>query len=143
MARLEQSGIFLSYERSFSPDVLGFPLQAFVSIGVRQTELPRIINELSRIPEVVQAHGLSGSIDLLARGLIGVGRLLRELVRAAVDGGVGMENELLLCLPHRQWALGGSPRIQVHQRLIAAHGALQDWELLPNCVYIKSRHESS
>lgn len=67
MARLEQTGVFLSYERSFSPDVLGFPLQAFVSIGVRQTELPRIINELARIPEVVQAHGLSGSIDLLAR----------------------------------------------------------------------------
>ncbi|MBQ3357429.1 MAG: Lrp/AsnC family transcriptional regulator, partial [Microbacterium sp.] len=67
MTRLEQTGIFLSYERAFSPDVLGFPLQAFVSIGVRQTELPRIINELARIPEVVQAHGLSGSIDLLAR----------------------------------------------------------------------------
>ena len=42
MARLEQTGIFQSYERSFSTDVLGFPLQAFVSIGVRQTELPRI-----------------------------------------------------------------------------------------------------
>ncbi|MBS0024956.1 Lrp/AsnC family transcriptional regulator [Microbacterium paraoxydans] len=67
MARLDQTGVFLSYERAFSPDVLGFPLQAFVSIGVRQTELPRIITELARIPEVVQAHGLSGSIDLLAR----------------------------------------------------------------------------
>lgn len=66
MARLEQSGVFLSYERAFSPSVLGFPLQAFVSIGVRQTELPRIIAELARIPEVVQAHGLSGSVDLLA-----------------------------------------------------------------------------
>ncbi|MEW2460640.1 Lrp/AsnC family transcriptional regulator [Microbacterium sp. K41] len=67
MARLDQTGVFLSYERAFSPDVLGFPLQAFVSIGVRQTELPRIITELARIPEVVQAHGLSGSTDLLAR----------------------------------------------------------------------------
>lgn len=67
MARLEQTGVFLSYERSFSPEVLGFPLQAFVSIGLRQVDLPRIINELSRIPEVVQAHGLSGSIDILAR----------------------------------------------------------------------------
>ena len=67
MARLDQTGVFLSYQRAFSPDVLGFPLQAFVSIGVRQTELPRIITELARIPEVVQAHGLSGSIDLLAR----------------------------------------------------------------------------
>lgn len=67
MARLEQSGVFLSYERAFSPEVLGFPLQAFVSIGLRQTDLPRITAELARIPEVLQVHGLSGSIDLLAR----------------------------------------------------------------------------
>lgn len=67
MARLEQTGVFESYERSFSTEILGFPLQAFISIGVRQTELPRIIAELARVPEVVQAHGLSGSIDLLAR----------------------------------------------------------------------------
>lgn len=67
LARLEQSGVFLSYERSFSTDVLGFPLQAFISIGVRQTELPRIVKELARIPEIVQAHGLSGPIDLIAR----------------------------------------------------------------------------
>ncbi|MBW1640678.1 MULTISPECIES: Lrp/AsnC family transcriptional regulator [Microbacterium] len=67
MTRLEQTGVFLPYERAYSPAVLGFPLQAFVSIGVRQTELPRIITELSRVPEVVQAHGLSGSVDILAR----------------------------------------------------------------------------
>ncbi|UNK69336.1 Lrp/AsnC family transcriptional regulator [Microbacterium sp. H1-D42] len=67
MARLDQTGVFESYERSFSMEVLGFPLQAFISIGVRQTELPRIIAELARVPEIVQAHGLSGSIDLLAR----------------------------------------------------------------------------
>ena len=67
MARLDQTGVFLPYERAFSPAALGFPLQAFISIGVRQTELPRIITELARVPEVVQAHGLSGSIDVLAR----------------------------------------------------------------------------
>lgn len=67
MTRLEQAGVFLSYERSVSTDVLGFPLHAFISIGLRQNELPRIAAELARIPEVVQAHGLSGSVDLLAR----------------------------------------------------------------------------
>ncbi|MDR6868245.1 DNA-binding Lrp family transcriptional regulator [Microbacterium resistens] len=67
MTRLEQTGVFLPYERSYSPAVIGFPLQAFVNIGVRQTELPRIIVELARVPEVVQAHGLSGSVDILAR----------------------------------------------------------------------------
>ncbi len=67
MARLEQTGVFQSYERAYSTEVLGFPLQAFINIGVRQTELPRIISELARVPEIVQAHGLSGSVDLLAR----------------------------------------------------------------------------
>ncbi|MGF3055175.1 Lrp/AsnC family transcriptional regulator [Microbacterium sp. YY-01] len=67
LARLEQTGIFLSFERSLSPAVLGFPLQAFVSISVRQTDLPRIISELARVPEIVQAHGLSGTVDILAR----------------------------------------------------------------------------
>lgn len=67
MARLERTGVFESYERSYSTEVLGFPLQAFISIGLRQGELPRIIAELARVPEVVQAHGLSGSIDLLVR----------------------------------------------------------------------------
>lgn len=66
MARLESAGVFLAYERAYSPAALGFPLQAFISIDVRQTELPRIITELTRVPEIVQAHGLSGSIDILA-----------------------------------------------------------------------------
>jgi DNA-binding Lrp family transcriptional regulator len=38
-----------------------------VSIVVRQAELPRITSELALIPEVLQCHGLSGQVDLLAR----------------------------------------------------------------------------
>mgnify|MGYP001117229359 CR=1 FL=1 len=66
MAKLEKCGAILSYERSYSPEPWGFPLQAFVSIGVQQTKLPRITEELQRIPEVLQVHGLSGPVDLLA-----------------------------------------------------------------------------
>ncbi len=67
MARLERTGVFLSYERALSSTALGFPIEAFVHVTVRQAEIPRITAELSRIPEVVQAHGLSGQIDLLVR----------------------------------------------------------------------------
>lgn len=67
MSRLERSGIFLSSERAISVAALGFPLEAVISVGVRQSELPRIIAELARLPEVVQGHGLSGQIDLLVR----------------------------------------------------------------------------
>lgn len=67
MARLDRSGVFLSYERAISSGALGFPIEAFISVVVRQAELPRITAELVRIPEIVQAHGLSGQIDLLVR----------------------------------------------------------------------------
>lgn len=67
MSRLERTGVFLSYERAISPSALGFPIEAFIQVTVRQAELPRITAELTLIPEVVQAHGLSGQIDLLVR----------------------------------------------------------------------------
>lgn len=65
MGRLDRSGAFLSYERAISPSVLGFPIDAFINVMVRQAELPQIAVELREIPEVVQAHGLSGQVDLL------------------------------------------------------------------------------
>lgn len=67
MSRLDKAGVFLSYERALSPTALGFPIEAFLNVTVRQAELPRITAELERIPEIVQVHGLSGTVDLLVR----------------------------------------------------------------------------
>lgn len=67
MSKLDRSGVFLSYERAISSSALGFPIEAFINVMVRQAELPHIISEVLRIPEVVQAHGLSGQVDLLVR----------------------------------------------------------------------------
>jgi DNA-binding Lrp family transcriptional regulator len=67
MAKLDRSGVFGSYERAITPDALGYPIEAMISIIVTQAELPRITAELAQIPEVLQVHGLSGQVDLLAR----------------------------------------------------------------------------
>ena len=67
MARLDRSGVFLSYERAISSTALGFPIEAYISVTVRQADLPRITKELEQIPEIVLAHGLSGQVDLLVR----------------------------------------------------------------------------
>ncbi|GAB2522714.1 Lrp/AsnC family transcriptional regulator [Microbacterium petrolearium] len=66
MARLEKSGAFRSFERSISTAALGFPLEAFIAVGVRQPHLQKITAELARLPEVLQVHGLSGQTDLMA-----------------------------------------------------------------------------
>ncbi|MCD2169712.1 MULTISPECIES: Lrp/AsnC family transcriptional regulator [Microbacterium] len=67
MSRLERGGVFLSYERTLSAEALGFPIEAFLQVTVRQAELPIIREELAKVPEVLQAHGLSGQVDLLVR----------------------------------------------------------------------------
>lgn len=67
MLRLERAGVFQSYERAMSPAALGLPIEAMLSVVVRQAELPRITEAIAAIPEVIQAHGLSGQVDLLVR----------------------------------------------------------------------------
>ncbi|MFJ6652533.1 Lrp/AsnC family transcriptional regulator [Microbacterium sp. NPDC091313] len=67
MSRLERSDVLLSYERALSPAAMGYPLEAFLHVTVRQVDLPRIREALAEIPEIVQAHGMSGQIDLVVR----------------------------------------------------------------------------
>lgn len=67
LARLERGGVFQSFERAIPPAALGLPIEAIVSVTVRQAELPRITQAISAIPEVVQAYGMSGQVDLMVR----------------------------------------------------------------------------
>lgn len=67
LARLEASDAFLSFERAIDPTPLGYPLEAFVAVHVQQKRIGEVVERVAAIPEVLQAHGLSGSIDLLVR----------------------------------------------------------------------------
>jgi DNA-binding Lrp family transcriptional regulator len=65
MSRLSTSGVLQSLERRIDPTALGYPLAAFIAVHVQQKALAAIVDAIAAIPEVVQAHGLSGQIDLL------------------------------------------------------------------------------
>ncbi|MEY9950762.1 Lrp/AsnC family transcriptional regulator [Leifsonia sp. EB34] len=67
VAELERNGAFLSFERRISATAAGYPLAAFVTVHVQQQKLAAIVEHLAGIPEIVQAHGLSGPSDLLLR----------------------------------------------------------------------------
>nr|RZI36476.1 Regulatory protein AsnC [Cryobacterium sp. SO1] len=67
MSRLEESQAFLAFDRRVSAAALGYPLTAFIEVYIVQKRAAEIIAELSRIPEIVQAHGMSGAADLLVR----------------------------------------------------------------------------
>lgn len=67
LTQLEKKSVFLSFERRISPAALGYPLMAFVHVHVQQQRLVGITAELAGIPEVVEAHGLTGAADILLR----------------------------------------------------------------------------
>jgi DNA-binding Lrp family transcriptional regulator len=67
MALLEESDAFLSFSRRINPAALGYPLTAFIEVHLQQKRLAQIVAELASIPEIVQAHGMSGQADLLVR----------------------------------------------------------------------------
>ena len=105
LARLETSGAFLSFERSIDPAPLGYPLEAYVSVHVRQRVLSEVVDEIARIPEVIQAHGITGSIDLLVRLVCrdahDLFRIDREIL--AIDGVERTETSLAMgeLIPYR------------------------------------------
>jgi DNA-binding Lrp family transcriptional regulator len=67
MTRLENAGVFQPFDRRISPALLGYPLTAFIEVYIQQKRSAEVIEDLRRIPEIVQAHGMSGAADLLVR----------------------------------------------------------------------------
>jgi len=112
MTRLENHGAFLSFERRINPAALGYPLTSFVHIHVQQKKLGEITTALARIPEVVEAHGLSGTADILASV---VARGAEDLFRVHgaimdIDGIERADTSLSMAelIPHRMRPLLGS-----------------------------------
>jgi DNA-binding Lrp family transcriptional regulator len=116
MTQLEARGAFLSFDRRIDPHGLGYPLTAFITVVVQQRELPRIAEEMARIPEVVQAHGMSGQADLLAvvlcRNTDDLFRIDAELL--AISGVVRTETALSMgeLIPYRVQPLVAQVRAQ-------------------------------
>ncbi|MGW0937537.1 Lrp/AsnC family transcriptional regulator [Streptomyces sp. NPDC002666] len=65
LASLDRTGAVDSFERRVDPAALGYPLTAFVTTQVAQRRLDEVGRALAAIPEVLQAHGLTGDSDLL------------------------------------------------------------------------------
>lgn len=67
LTQLDRRNVFLSFERRLNHVALGYPLMAFISVHIQQRMLSSIVEQLAEIPEIIQAHGLSGAADLLVR----------------------------------------------------------------------------
>jgi len=69
-ARLEKlvaRGVITSFGPEVDPTKMGYPVLAFVFLELSQGRLDEAVAHLRAIPEVLEAHGTSGTRDLLCR----------------------------------------------------------------------------
>jgi DNA-binding Lrp family transcriptional regulator len=77
--RLTERGVITSFAPTVSPAALGYPVTAFCSLQIRQTlGGPEVADHLRAIPEVIEAHTVTGEFDLL---VVAVARSNADLQR--------------------------------------------------------------
>jgi DNA-binding Lrp family transcriptional regulator len=66
--RLEQAGVLRSWAPTVDPAALGFAVMAFATLEISQRRGHRPVAEhLRAIPEVLEAHTITGESDLMVR----------------------------------------------------------------------------
>ena len=87
--KLESAGVVRGWGPDVDPAALGYPVTAFVTLGIRQ---PRghdpLAERLAAIPEVLEVHTITGSGDLLCRVVARSNADLQRVIDAivTVDG---------------------------------------------------------
>lgn len=65
--RLTERGVIASFAPSLDPDALGYAVTAFATLEIRQGGANDVIKHLREVPEVLEAHTITGQGDLLCR----------------------------------------------------------------------------
>ena len=66
---------------------MGYPVLAFVSLEIVQGRLDEAVDGLERVPEVLEAHGVTGDRDLLCRVVARDNTHLQDVINAMLHTG--------------------------------------------------------
>jgi len=84
--RLVSGGVIRSWAPQLDPAAMGYPVSAFCTLEIRQGRgHSPVVEHLSTIPEVLEAHTITGSGDLLIRVVARDNADLQRVIDAVVD----------------------------------------------------------
>jgi DNA-binding Lrp family transcriptional regulator len=84
--RLAQRGVIRSWAPQVDPGAMGYPVSAFCTLEIRQGRgHTPVVEHLSRIPEVLEAHTITGSGDLFIHIVARDNADLQRVIDAVVD----------------------------------------------------------
>ena len=67
LEKLQGRGVITGFGPEIDPGRIGYPVMAFVSLEIVQGRLDEAVAGLRAVPEVLEAHGVTGDRDLLCR----------------------------------------------------------------------------
>ena len=104
-ARLDKMvarGVIASFAPSVDPAALGYPVMAFTTLEIRQgTGGGPVVEHVSQIPEVLEAHTITGSGDLMLRVVAHDNAHLQEVIDLVVGHPLVDRSSTLIALSTR------------------------------------------
>jgi DNA-binding Lrp family transcriptional regulator len=83
--RLVRDGIITSFGPTLSPEALGYEVLAFSTLEIAQGRLRDVVAHLAEIPEVLEAHGISGQGDLHCRVVARTNAHLQDVINRMLE----------------------------------------------------------
>jgi DNA-binding Lrp family transcriptional regulator len=82
--KLVRRGVITGFGPEIDPHAIGFRILAFVELDIVQGRLDEAVEQLRKVPEVLEAHATSGDRDLLCRVAAKDPEHLQEIINAMV-----------------------------------------------------------
>ena len=96
--RLQETGVIAGLAPRVSPRAFGYTIHAFVHLDLAQGHLDSVVEHLTALPEVTEAHTVTGDGDLLcqvvARDTVELERVVQALI--ATPGVVRTRSQIAL-----------------------------------------------
>lgn len=94
--RLVERGVVTGWGPDLSPAALGYPVTAFITCEIAQTDHDELGARLAAIPEVLEVHTITGAGDLLCRVVARSNADLQRVIDQLVDQeGVGRTSTVI------------------------------------------------
>jgi DNA-binding Lrp family transcriptional regulator len=119
LAKLEARGVITGHGPEIDPAAMGHPILAFVLLELTQGRLDEAMEDLRSVPEVIEAHAISGPHDVLARLVARDTEHLQELVNRVLASGAITRSTSYIVLSHQV-----GPRTAPLVAAAGGHGSL-------------------
>jgi DNA-binding Lrp family transcriptional regulator len=84
LEKLRARGVITGFGPELDPARMGYPVLAFVFLEIAQGRLEEAVDGLREVPEVLEAHGVTGDQDLLCRVVARDNGHLQEVINRMV-----------------------------------------------------------